>query len=285
MGYALRATQAQVVSWGNSNFYSDLLARCRPMRAEIIETAPDIETTGLNSTRADRLPDLKQWAFDIETLALATPITGSIGIVELTSGTSAYLQFADAFTITLRTTAVHPMTALRTTTGGTIPEWESWMPDYSEWFGSITTYADSATALKLAHSYKTDFASSDTRPTAKFTYGNGGTPESLTGKIQVTGTTLRAARGDKQVFTVTFKGVGALTPAGTGSPLGSTAFGVPIWSEGGTAAGPIVFASLPSTRTLTGEDSFWEEITINAALRQAMMLQIKGRGVGSLTPG
>lgn len=285
MGYRVRASAGRVNSWGTgSNFNATILARCRPMRYELTEVGEEVETTAMNGTAGDFLPGLKSWTVDVETYALATPVHGSVGLVELTSGTTAFVEHIDSWSLNWKSSQVHRMTDLRTATGGTLPEWHTFQPDYSVWTCQWTAYADSANALKLAHSYKTNLASSDTRPTVKFTYGNGVTPESLSGKVQVVGVRLGARRGELQPVTITGRGVGDLTPAGTASVFGTTALGVPLWSQGSTATGAIVLDSLTGSRTLTGEDSFLAEMTVSAGMDAPMMLNLRIQGSGSLTP-
>jgi len=86
-------------------------------------------------------------------------------------------------------------------------------------------------------------------------------------------------RGVLTKVTYSVRGDGALTP--TTTLLGNSAFGIPVWTAGGTTAGGLVVTPY-SGKTWTGYDSFWTRLSLRAALNEPVMLEANIQGSGAL---
>lgn len=277
MGYPNTGSEGTVVSWGSANFYSTLLAAVSGFSVSLRMNGEDIDIKEYNTYVYSTLSGLSEWDATLEAYGFATPRLGNVGTV--TWGSGGYVLHAYEWELTIETEQVHDITELGSTPTNTL--WKSWRPDSTKWTGRIRCRADSATALVVPHQPGTAL------PTLALVYGDDIIDHSLTGaaaRISQVGVAVR--RGALTEADYSFTGSGALTPAGTSGMFGSTAFGLPLWSEGGSAAGAIVIDTKSSStrKTLSGADSFWKSMTLRCAVGEAVSLSVDIQGTGALTP-
>lgn len=277
MGYPNTGSEGTVVSWGSANFYSVLLSRVAPFSASFQVNGEDIDITQLNSETFSVLSGLTDWSATLEAFGFATPRLGNVGTVTYSSG--GYVLHAYEWEWNIETEQVHDITELATTPPSG-PTWRSFRPDSSKVTGTIRCRADSATALAIPHQVGTAL------PTLTLVYGDSATDEQVSGTARIQQLGVAVRRGSLTEVDYSFTGSGAWTPAGTGSIFGSSAFGVPLWSQGGAAAGALVVDTKSSAtrKTITGADSFWRRISLRCAVGEAVSLTVDVQGVGSLTP-
>lgn len=272
MGYPVVAVEGAVTSWGSANFYSTLLSRFSPMSARVLIAQEAVEVTELNTTFRASIPGLKSCTALLRGYSFATPALGNVGIVA-TSG-SDYVTHVEGWTINIEANAID-ITALNVddTLSSGAPKWRRFRPDYSRWSGTYTAKIDSSTTLT------TPPDAGGSLPTLTFTYGSNAT---LAGSAVITGVDVSEERGAAALVTYSFTGAGALTPGNSSSPLGSTAFGIPTWTAGGSRAGELVITT-GNSKTLTVYDSFWRRLAITCRVGEAVMLEADVQGSGSVT--
>lgn len=269
MGYPTIGAEGKLVSWGSSNFYSDLFTRVNWSNCRLNITTDSHETTGLDVEAVTRIEGLKQWSMALsgEALLGSAVKTGSTGLVTFASGYALHVQ---SWELTLEA-GVHDITAFDP--AGV--SWRSFRPDASSWSGSFTALVDSSTAVSGIGSAPAS---------ATFRYEDNTIDGTLSGDIIVTPFDVTVVRGSLNQYTFGFQGSGALTPAGTNSLFGTTVFGIPLWSAGGSAAGAIVMAALTGSRTFSGADSFWRRISVRCNVGEPIEVSVDVQGTGAMTP-
>lgn len=278
MGYTTAASEGQIASWGSANFYSVLLSKIIVDSATLTVTSEDIDVTGLNATQAATLVGLGQWSISIKARAFTTPRLGNVGTVVFSAGAAGVLH-VDAWDAMFESSAVHDITELAALPANG-PIWRAFRPDYSRVRGSLAGHADSGTALSLPHILT---PGQPTLPTLTLLYGDSSTDEQISGLATLRQLGVGMNRGGLNTAAYEFTGSGAWTPAGTNSPLGATALGVPLWSQGGSAAGAIRFDTLAGSRYLTGADSFWKSLQIRCPVGAPVEVNIEVQGSGVLS--
>lgn len=281
MGYQTTGAEGTVVSLGSSNFYSTLLSRITPANATVKVTNDDIDITGLDVEQAVYIPGLSSWTADISGRAFATPRLGNVGTVVFSGGTptgsGAGVLHVQGYELNIETENVHDITELAALPANG-PLWRNFRPDAIRVSGRITAFADSATALSIPHT-----TAQSVFPTLTLLYGDSATDETIAGQAKLNSLSAAVRRGSLNTAEYSFMGSGAWTPAGTNSPLGSSALAIPLWSQGGSVVGPLVVATLTGSRTLTGQDSFWRRLTIRCQVGSPVEFDISLQGVGTLT--
>lgn len=277
MGYPTTGSEGRVASWGSANFYSVLLSKITPAGFTIDLSKDEHDITGMNVAAAAMLPGLGNWSASISALALATPRLGNVGTVVWSSG--GYALHVESWEWTITAGAVHDITEMAAVPASG-PVWRAFRPDGPvKVTGRVNCRTDSATAL-TALALPTDAAA-----TLTLLYADEATDDQVSGSAYLTKLGVNQRKGSLTTAQYSFVGSGAWTPAGTNSPLGSAALGVPLWNQGSGTPGAIVFDTLASsTRTLTGSDSFWKSITIRCAVGAPVELNVEVQGTGSLTP-
>lgn len=274
MGYPLHGVDGSVVSWGSANFYSALLSRMSPTEARLNIPGAMIDTTGLGASTNTYIPSLAQWDATITGHAFTTPIVGNQSVVTFAAG--GYTKNVESFVVDI-SAPVFDYTSLNEAVSGTAPTWRSFRPGPSNWSATVNVKLDSGTAM-----VGPDVAPA-TGTTCTFTYQDDATDEKLSGTAFIESVDVNIAQGSLATATLKLRGTGALTPAGDGSPFGTTAFGVPIWSAGGSAAGAIVIASKTGTRTFSGADSFWKLIQLTCNVGESVKIVVGVQGTGAMT--
>lgn len=276
MGYPNTGSEGNVVSWGSANFYSTLLAAVSGFSASVQVNGEDIDITEYNTYQYSTLSGLSDWSVTLEAYGFATPRLGNVGTV--TWSATGYALHVYEWDWTIETEQVHDITEMGSSPTNTL--FRSFRPDSTKWYGTIRARADSATALAVPHQPGTAL------PTLTLVYGDSATDESLSGTARIQQLSTAVRRGSLTEADFSFTGSGACTPAGTGSLFGSTAFTVPTWNEGGSAAGAIVIdtKATATRKTLTGADSFWRRINLRCAVGEAVSITVDAQGTGALTP-
>lgn len=262
MAYPTVGSEGSLVSWGSANFYATLLSRMVTNQANVSIQVDGEEVTGLDVEHAVRLPGLKSATVSINATLFATPKLGNVGNVAYSSG--GYVLHLSGWELNLKNRYLHDITA--TAGPAAAPTWRSFRPDSHEWDATLTTKADSGTAPVLPH------APTDSLPTITFTYGDEATDDTFAGVGMIQQFAPSVQRGSPNTFTYRLMSSGALTPAGTTSPFGSSAFNTPLWSAGGAAAGAMVIATLTGSRTITITDSFWTSLNIKCEVGRPVEL-------------
>jgi len=277
MGYPNTGSEGAVVSWGSTNFYSTLLAAISPNSAIVSVNGEDIDVTELDDDFYSTINGLSDWSVQLEAFGFATPRLGNVGTV--TWPTTGYVLHAYAWEWRIETTQVHDITELASSPASG-PVWRSFRPDSTRVSGTVRCRADSATALPVPHQPGVAI------PTLTLVYGDDTADQQISGAARIRNITTSIRTQSLTDVDIAFTGTGAWTPAGTSSALGSSAFGIPLWSQGSTAQGAIVIDTKSSAtrKTLTGVDSFWRSITIRCAVGEAVSMSIDIQGTGSLTP-
>lgn len=279
MAYPTVGTEGNLVSWGSANIYSTLVTNMRTFSAVFNEGADVVETTGLNSTAASRLPGLKSSsvslsAYGMTGAANAYPNLGNVGTFVYTGSPTHthYSLHVQSYDVTIETAAVHDITELTAA-----PKFRSFRPDYCTVSGSMQCIADSSTKIENLPD-PNDAA----LPILTLTYGTTATLAG-TAVCNQLGATVR--RGDKNIVNYSFHSDNA-TPwaaAGALSIFGALTFGVPTWSAGGAAIGAMVIATLTGSRTISLADSFWRRIRLRCAPGELVSVDIDVVGSGTVT--
>lgn len=274
MGYATTGAEGSVVSWGSANFYSALLAAIKPVGARITVTNRDNDITGLGVEQAVMLPGLSEWTASLSAFAFATPRLGNVGTVTFSAG--GYAVHVQSWEVTF-TALEHDVTEFASTPASG-PTWMAFRPDGPVTVsGKLTCRADSATALVLPHQVGASL------PTLTLVYGDEAVDDQIAGTALLKQLGASVQKGQLNMAEYSFDGSGSWTPAGTSSPLGSSAIGIPLWSQGGAAVGALVVATKTGSKTLSGADSFWKSITIRCAVGAPVELNVEVRGTSTLT--
>lgn len=276
MGYPTTASEGVSIStWGTGgNFYATLLSRLTKIGATLNVTNEAQDATGLDVESLVHIAGLANWNIELEALAFSTPRMGSIGTVAVSGG---YVTHVREWEVTFESTQVHDITPLGTAPPSTGPTWQTFRPDAVRITGRVVCLADSATAAALTH-VVTDSAVSIT-----VGYGQDVADDTVSGNGFVTQLGAVVRRGDLNQYTYSFVGSGPWTPAGTNSIFGATAFGIPLWSQGGSAAGAIQMDTLTSSRFFSGADSFWSRLTVRNAVNELVQVSASIQGTGALT--
>jgi len=273
MAYRTIGTNGSVTSWGSANFYSTMLARLASVSIDWDVDNGPVDVGALGTTYAASIPSLRSWRARLSAFAkLPTPVMGNLGRVVFSAG--GYALHVVGWTWTIETTQVHDIT---NQSFSSPPTWRDHAPDMTRVYGTINAHADSDTAA-------TNIAAiGDSSATLTLTYGDESTDDTLSGAAYLSALSGQVRRGGQNTLDYSFVSAGQWTPAGTSSPLGSSALGIPLWSQGGSAAGAIAWATLTGSRTVTGADSFWTRISINCRVDQPTTVDVDIQGVGALT--
>lgn len=285
MGYPLSFAEAGfLTSWGSTNFYSTLLSRMNPNSGTIAVAIDEHDVTPAGKGQRHFLGGLGMHEFTVEAEAFAVPRLGNVGLVQFSSG--GYVQHVRSYVLNIQAPA-EKITEFTSASSG--ERWHRFRPLECGWTATIECAADSATALVNPDIIGTN-GQAGSYPTVTFNMGT--TSIQLAGSAHLSTLNVRSGRGQQTLVTYTAQGVGdfnsgtALTPSGTGNPFGSTAFGVPVWSETGYAAGPYAGAYVFQTasgRTITGQDSFWKSITLRCEVGLPIAISVQAQGSGTLT--
>lgn len=275
MAYRTVGVDGEVTSWGSANFYSTMLARLTPVAIDWDENNDPIEVAALGTDYDTNIPSVRSWRATLRARAFATPRIGNVGTVTFSAG--GYALHVRRWSLTIEA-QVHDITELASSPASG-PTWRDFRPDRSRISGTISCHADSGTVPVNTH------AIGASAPTLTLVYGDSATDEQLSGAAILSQLSGSVSRGSQNTLDYSFVQAGQWTPAGTNSFLGSTALGIPIWSEGGSAVGAIVWAtkSTSTAKTATGTDSFWTSINITCEVDQPVEVSIAIQGVGALT--
>lgn len=278
MAYPTIGEEGSVVSWGSANFYSALLSNFTPMGYTITTLAQPQEVTPYGATAKTHISGLGEWTVQIRGRMFSTPRLANQAFFSWGSG-SNYAVSPRAWDLTI-TAPEYPITPM----AGTTPTWKTFRPGIASWRGKLTCLADSATAGQTPNLPPTT-GTQAAYANAVFKFGeeSAGTDHTLTGAGVVVGVNDNVTVGDLSGYELDIMGSGVLTAAGSSGPFGTTAFGIPTWTAGGSVAGALVLASLTGSRTRTGTDSFWTSINIRCTLENLIEITLGVRGSGSLT--
>lgn len=264
--------EGTVASW-TGTFYSNLVSKTRPMSVTVQASADAIDFTGLGSYGREFRSGLGQWTANIEAYTLTqstntAPNIGNAGNVTFTNSTNVYI---DSFTVNINAPAIE------TTTFNPTVLWRTFRPGVATWSGTLNARIDDTNNVPLP------FLTTNAAVSATFTYDTNAT---LAGNIIITNVAPAMSVDGVTVVPITFQGTGALTPAGTASVLGTTAFctgatGIPEWNSDGSSAKALTI-NLAGSNTLTGADSFWTSLALTCGVSQATRLAIGVRGSGQL---
>ena len=276
MGYQTIGVEGNLTSWAGT-FYSNLVSKIRSQRVNVTIGNQTIDVTGLGSYGATFIPGLSDWSATIDAFTLTqstntAPNTGENANVTFTNSTNVYI---DSYTLNIESVPVE----ITNFSASPPVLWRSFRPDMIRWSGTMNARIDSANDILLP------FLSNASPVSATFTYDTNAT---LAGSILITRTDPAIQVGGAAVLPISFVGTGTLTPAGTASVIGTTAFGgtsdtgIPEWNSSGSSAKAFVVA-LNSGNTLTGVDSFWQSLSLSVGVGQATKLAIGVRGSGGLS--
>lgn len=273
MAFPVTGAEGTVTSLGTGgNFYATLLSRMKPNNAKISIRADQVTTTGIGGAADTFTPGLRSWDMTIAGHAFATPIIGNQAVVAFSSG--GYTVNVESFVLDIAAQALE-YTSLNTAAGGSAPTWKAFRPSQSNWSATVNARVDSTTAVVLPG------AAGSSGATVTFTYQDNTIGEACSGTAFIESVEVGATVGSITSVSMKLRGTGVLTPAGDGSPLGTTAFGVPLWSEGGSAVGAVVFAAYTG-RTYTGADSFWKSIQLACNVGESVKLTVGLQGTGTM---
>lgn len=273
MGYPTTGLQGTVVSHGSANFYSVLLSRATNASASIRIASDEHDVSGLDVEHMVMLPGLRSWTATIQGKMFATPKMGNVGLVAFSAG--GYTSHVLGYSLRIRTLYTHDITRL--VGPSSAPTWRDFRPDGHTWEVDVDCLADSSTSPVLTS------LPTDTLPTVTLTYGDESTDDTFAGTAMIAGLDASVSRGEPNTFKYALKGASALTPAGTTSPFGSSAFNTPLWSEGGSAVGQLVVATLTGSKTFTGADSFWTQLDLQCRVGEPVSYSMTLQGVGAVT--
>jgi hypothetical protein len=265
MAYQPIGAEGTVSSW-TGTFNANLLSKFRPMSAAVAVTADSFETTGLGVAAQTALSGLGSVTATLQGYAFATPQIGNSGLVTFTNSTNVYI---DGYTINLQAGVIE------TTAFSASPPvlWKTFRPNISNFSGTMSVRIDDTNDPVL------QTAANGAGIAATFTYGSGAT---IAGNIIITGSSPTITVGGITTANLSFVGNGQLTPAGANSIFGTTAFGIPEWSQGGSLQ-PLVIALKTGTNTLTIADAFWNSLALTVQVGQRTMLNVGVQGSGAVT--
>lgn len=274
MGYPTTGLQGSIASWGTGgNFYATLLARMTSAAATISLTNEPVDVGGLGVQAAVMRAGLSSATVEITGFLDATPRLGNVGLIAFSAG--GYTQHLRGYELEIRTLQTHDITTLVGPSGA--PEWRAMRPDGHGWSASVEAIADSGTAGPLP------LTPTGTNATVTMTYLDQTTDASFAGSGFISSSRQQVQRGQLNTIEYTVTGAGALTPAGTTSPFGTTALSTPLWSEGGSAAGPMVIATLTGSRTYTLADSFWTRLRLGVRVGEPVSIGLTVQATGAVT--
>lgn len=248
-----------VQSWAGTQNTALISSGSAPYEFNLDVTSPEKDATPLGTANAmEFAAGMKQWGGTIST-RLSPSVLGEAGFI---TASGAYLANLFGYTLNL-STDVKQSTPL---VGGTATGWHTFEPGLFTWDGTWTAHVDGTTVLIVpAISYSGSFRLVDAT-----------TDHTLAGTIITTGLKAQVRIGDLALSTYNFKGSGAITAAGSGSPLFPTS---PVPRA---AAGDLVLRAATG-RTYTGS-AFWESIAIDVTPDELISISIGFKGSGILTP-
>jgi|SRR5690606_12549737 len=269
MGYPVVGAEGEVTSWGAAGFYANLIAAISPNQATITEVCDEIETTPLGSGVGRFIPGLRSWSGSITANAFATPRLGNVGLVTWSAG--GYALHVESFDLTLEAGS-HDITSF----SGTPPTYRIFRPDYVRGSGTFNARIDSETSLVGPH------APGATLPTLTLTYGSDTSANAISGPAMIQQMQANMARGSLSTVAYSFRFVGTITPSGTSSLFGTTAFGIPLWASDGDTTNTLLTLTAASGKTFSG-DAFWTRIGLRCAVGESPEVTVDFQGSGALT--
>lgn len=273
--YITAGAEWSIPSWGSGQ-NATLLSRITKVSAALAVAADSHDVTQDSATIADNLAGLRAWSVRVDAQAHTVPKIGNFGKITV-AGATPYILHLKGWTMRLET-PVHDITVVPS---GTAPTFRSYRPDYMRVSGRFMCGISADNALTLPTAANTVVGS---LATATFTYGNGGTPETLATKVNIGPMGVQVGRGQEAMVVYEYVGTGTLTSAGTAPLFAAGAVTGPLWTAGGSITGALVLATLTGSRTLTGTDSFWRAIEISSSVDGVISVGIDIQGCGDLTP-
>lgn len=274
MAYPRDGVEGSVTSWGSSNFVATLLAGMNPNSTTLNSTADIHDITALGATAEASLQGLAEWTVQIESEAQTSGgdvLHGSEGLVSTASGTQPYTTHSASWTLNM-TTVEYDITEF----AASPPVWKSFRPGkYWSLAGQYTARVDNSTGLTLPH-LRTQTATTLTLKYEEETVADA----TIAGSALIQSVNEPMVRGSLMEATYAFKYTGAITLAGTNSPLGTGTLGAPYWDEGG--ANNIALAFTDGTTVWNG-DAFPTAITLSVNPGSPVGLSVTARGTGSLS--
>ena len=277
MAYPVTGVEGALTSWSGT-FYSNLVSKMTAMQASLRVSSPPQNVTPLGAAYDSYIPSIGTWEGTISGRGFATPRLGNAGLIAFSGGGGGYALHVDSIAVRI-TAGVVPITGMASTG----PTWERFRPTQSTWAATVRCKVDSATALVLP-----DLASATgtaSLSTVTMTYGKT-SDATLAGTAAIVSVSPTIQVGAASMVELALQGTGTLTPAGAGSILGSTAFGVPEWDQASglpdTTQSPSLLVTMASGKTFTG-CGFWKSIDLSWDVRSpvALSIGVQGTGVGA----
>lgn len=230
--------------------------------------ADEIDSTPLtgSTNNAVWMPGLKNWQANIVSILNPSRI-GNKGGVTFSTG-----YVGDPIAVSVRSWSItFVSTELETTDFEPTGDWRTFRGGLNSWSGTYECLMDDTTQLDAGADW---LASSPAAATFTYDSTDSPNPKALSGNIIVTGYTINVTPSDLQTVTVSFRGSGALTSAGsTNPPIAAGAIAVPT-------AGAITLNS-SSLRTFTGT-AFPQSIAFNVPYDSLIEITTVARGTGAL---
>lgn len=277
--YPLRGANATINSWGSTNFYSNLKTNITPASMAFNVQNNGVNVTGIGEFPISEIPGLISADATIGGFAGASPYLGVYASSSASGGTTApYMVDIQSLNLTLRCLGVDDIT---TGSSGSPATYMSFMPVGGfQATATWTALVDQNTPLLLPD------IRTNTLNNIVFTYGNGQTLTFATGNIRTLG--VRIARNSKQIVTYQANSVGAVTPAGINSLLGTTAFDssnpFPLWSgPAGSTQGALTAYMHSTPRSIAFADSFVTAISISATPGAPVGVECQVQASGAIT--
>ena len=278
MGYPVQGINGVVNSWSGT-FQSNLLSKMVANAAVHNMSAAAAQVTGLNAAVESYIPGVGTWEVTIGGTAFASSRLGNQGLVAFSAG--GYVYHVDSARVKIEA-QVHDITAFAATS----PIWGRFMPGVSNWSATYRCRVDSANNVPIPHLAPTTSDGGASLPTVTFTYGKSN-DATLAGSCMIDRVSPAIRRGDQVWVDIGVRGTGALTPAGAGSILGSTAFGQPEWDQGSSppvsTTQPSISFQAATSRTYVGS-CFWKSIELAWDVRSPVSIVVVAQGTGELVP-
>lgn len=245
-----------------------LLGAIGPYTWTLNTTRDVFDAEAYTDVAIDRIAGLMSWTATTQgRYPGSAPQTGYKSGITFATGNVLH---ADSFNLTMTAAVSEPLTEFNISTPPDAMEYERGLVEFT---GQYTQKVSDTTPLKLGTNSSQSAGSSG--DTATFTLSDDTVDNSLAGKLIVEGTNTSAPVNGMVTNTVTFKGSGNVTAAGTNSLFPAGALTKPDVAEVVITAGP--------GRTYTG-NAFWSSVGVTVGVNGLLDVSVTLQGTGTLTP-
>lgn len=273
MSYPIIGVDGSVTSWSSGDLYATIVSRLSSNRARLNIFTDSFDVTALSTAQATHLAGLYSSSGTISGRPNfgGTPRTGAGGLVTFESG---YVLHAYRWNIDISTTQVHDITPFATTP----PTYKKFRPDRTVISGTYTCRVDATADIARTTALHETGASITLR------YGDSSTDGTIAFNAVTTVADVDIVTPGLQEVTYSFVGSGAITPAGTGSVLGTdpVPLSMPPWEfSSGSQVSRLLTLTAITGKTYTVE-AFFTRISLACQMGQPVEMSVDFQGSGSV---